>query len=74
MFLIRFRTISLIYTYNTSKKFDLFITGQCTKLFKHSFTHNGVLIFNKLPSEIKNIEPITKFKKILFNLLIKKHL
>jgi len=50
------------------------ITVQYTKLFKNSFTHNGVLIFNKLPSEIKNIEPIIKFKKILFNLLIKKHL
>jgi len=51
---------------------DLFITGHNTKLFEESFTHNGVLICNKLSSEIKNIEPITKFKKILFNFLIKK--
>jgi hypothetical protein len=50
----------------------LFITGHNTKLFEQSFTHNGVLICNKLSSEIKNIEPITKFKKILFNFLIKK--
>jgi len=31
-----------------------------------------VLIFNKLSSKFKNIEPITKFKKILFNLLMEK--
>jgi len=42
MSLIGFKTNSLIYTYNTSKKFALFITGQYTKLFKNIFTHNGV--------------------------------
>jgi len=31
-----------------------------------------VLIFNKLFSKIKNIKPIRKFKKILFNFLIEK--
>jgi hypothetical protein len=51
---------------------DLFVTGHNTKLFDQSFTRNGVLICSKLSSEIKNIEPITKFKKILFNFLIEK--
>jgi hypothetical protein len=32
--------------------------GHNTKLFEQSFTHIGVLIFNKLSGEIKNIEPI----------------
>ena len=55
---------------------DLFVTGHNTKLFEQSFTHSDVLICNKLSKEIKNTEPITKFKKkkkkILFNILIKK--
>jgi hypothetical protein len=68
----RFKTNCLIYSYSTRKKFDLFVTGHYTKLFKQSFTQNGVLISSKLSSEIKNTEPITKLKKILFNFLIKK--
>jgi len=72
MSLIRFKTHCMIYLYNTRKKFDLFITGHYTKSFKHSFTHNGVLILNKLPSQIKNIEPITKFKKIFIQSLDQK--
>jgi hypothetical protein len=51
---------------------DFFITGHNTQLFEESFTHIGERICNKLSSEIKNIEPITKFKNILFNFLIKK--
>jgi hypothetical protein len=50
---------------------DFYVTGHNTKLFEESFTHSGVLICNKLSSKIKNIEPITKFKNILFNFLIK---
>jgi hypothetical protein len=53
MSLNRFETKSLIYSYNKRKKFDLFIIGHNTKLFKQRSTHNGVLIFNKLYSEIK---------------------
>jgi len=48
------------------------VTGHNTKLFKQSFTNKGVLIFNKLSSEIINSEPVTQFKKILFNFLIKR--
>jgi hypothetical protein len=57
-----FKTNSLIYSYNTRKKSDLPVTGQNSKLFKKSFAHNGVLIFNKVSSEIKNTDSITKFK------------
>jgi len=46
--------------------------GHNTELFEQSYTHNYVLIFNKLSSEIKNIEPITEFKNILLIFLIKK--
>ena len=49
-----------------------FFTGHNTKLFGQSFTHNGLFIFNKLSSENKHIEPIKKFKKILYNFLIEK--
>ena len=52
--------------------FDLFITSHNTKLFEKSFTHSGVLIFNKPFSEFKNTGPVMKFKKILFNFLIEK--
>jgi hypothetical protein len=68
----RFKANSLIYSYNTRKGFGLFVTSHNTKLFKQSFAHKGVLIFNKLSSEIKNTDPITKFEKILFNFLIQK--
>jgi len=46
MSLNRFKTNSLIYSYNTRNKHDVFVTGHNTKLFKQSFTNNGVLIFN----------------------------
>jgi hypothetical protein len=57
--------MSLVYSHNKWNKSDLFITGHNTKLFELCFTHIGVLIFNKLYSEIKNTEPMMKFKKIL---------
>jgi hypothetical protein len=68
----RFKTNSLIYSYNTRNIFDLFVTGHNTKLLVQSFTQNGVLIFNKLSNVIKNNEPAMKFKTILFNFLIEK--
>ena len=37
--------------------------GHNTKLFEQSFTHNGLLIFNKLSGEIKNIWVHNKIKK-----------
>ena len=72
MSLNRFKTNSLIYSYNIRNKYDVFVTGHNTKLFKQSFTNNGVLIFNKLSSEITNTELVMNFKKILFNFLIEK--
>jgi hypothetical protein len=55
MSLNRYKTNSLIYSYNTWNKAYLFVTGHNTKQFGQSFTHNGLLIFNKLSSEIKHI-------------------
>jgi len=72
MSLNRFKTNSLIYSYNTRNKYDVLVTGHNTKLFKQSFTNKGVLIFNTLSSEVINSEPVMKFKKILFNFLIKR--
>jgi len=69
MSLNRFETNSLIYSHNTRNKFDLFVTGHNNKLFENSFTHSGVLIFNRLPSEITNIQAIMRYKKILSNLI-----
>jgi hypothetical protein len=67
MSLNRFKTNSLICSYNTRNKYDVFVTGHNTKLLKQSFTNIGVLIFNKPSSETVNSEPVMKFKKILFN-------
>jgi hypothetical protein len=44
MSLDRFKTNSLIYSYSTRKKFDLFVTSHNTKLVKQSFAHSGVLV------------------------------
>ena len=43
-----------------------------TLIYSNRFTNNGVLILNRLSSEIINNEPVMNFKKILFNFLIKK--
>jgi len=48
------------------------MAGHNTKLFEQRFTHNVVLIFNKLSGEIKNVESITKFLKNLVNFLEQK--
>lgn len=72
MCLNRLKTDSIINSYNTRNTFGLFITGHNTKLFEENFTHSGVLTFSKLYSEIKNIEPVMKCKKMWFNFLIEK--
>jgi hypothetical protein len=42
---------------------QLFITRHNTTLFEQSTAYNGVLIYNRLPSEIKGIKSTTLFKK-----------
>jgi hypothetical protein len=54
------------YSCNTRNTFDN------TKLFEQRFTHSGVLIFNKLSSDIKNTGPVTNFKKLGINFLTEK--
>jgi hypothetical protein len=43
----------MFHSHDTGNKADLFITTHNTKPFEQSITYNSVLIYNKLPSEIK---------------------
>ena len=51
-----------------------FITGHNTKLFEQSISYRGMLIYNKLPNEIKSVTSTMKFKKMINSLLLKKFL
>jgi hypothetical protein len=64
----------MFHSHDTRTKSDLFITSHNTKLFKQSTAYNGVLVYNKLPSEIKSVKSIIKFKKILRNFVLEKFL
>jgi hypothetical protein len=72
MSLSKFKTNSMFHSHDTRTKSDLFITSHNTKLLEQSIAYNGVLVYNKLPSEIKNVKSIIKFKKILINFLLEK--
>jgi hypothetical protein len=72
MSLSKFKTNSMFHLHDTSNKSDLFITSHNTKLFEQSIAYNGVLVYNKLPSEIKSVKSITTFKKIFSNFLLEK--
>ena len=65
-------TNSMLHSHDTRTKSDLFITSHNTKLFEQSTAYNGVLVYNKLPSEIKSVKSIIKFKKVLRNFLLEK--
>jgi hypothetical protein len=41
-------------------------------IFKQSTAYNGVLVYNKLPSKIKSVKSVIKFKKIVSNFLLEK--
>jgi hypothetical protein len=69
MSLSKFKTNSTFHLHDTRNKSDLFITSHNTKLFEKSIGYNGVLVYNKLPSEIKSVKSTIKFKKILSNFL-----
>ena len=64
----------MFHSHDTMTKSDLFITNHNTKLFKESIAYNGVLVYNKLPSEIKSVKFIIKFKKTLSNFLLEEFL
>jgi hypothetical protein len=70
--LSKFKTNSMSHSRDTRSKADLFITSHNTKLFEQSIACNSVLIYNKLPSEIKSIQAIRKFKKLLTSFLLEK--
>jgi hypothetical protein len=72
MSLSKFKTNSMFHSHETRTKSDLFITSHNTKLFEQSVAYNGVLVYNKLPSKIKSVKSIIKFKKILSNFLLEK--
>jgi CRISPR/Cas system CMR subunit Cmr6 (Cas7 group RAMP superfamily) len=72
MFLDTFKTNSMFHSYDTRNKSKLFITRHNTILFEQSITYNGVLIYNKLPSEIKGIKSTTLFKKTLTEFFLEK--
>jgi hypothetical protein len=72
MSLSKFKTNSMFHSHDTRTKSDLFITSHNTKLFEQSIAYSGVLVYNKLPSEIKSVNSIIKFKKILRNFLLEK--
>ena len=50
----------------------LCIAGHNTKLFEQSITYNGVIIYNKLPNEIKSVTFIMKFNNIIINFWLEK--
>jgi hypothetical protein len=72
MSLSKFKTNSIFHSHDTRTKSDLFITSHNTKLFEQSIAYNGVLVYSKLPSEIKSVKSIIKFKKVLRNFLLEK--
>jgi hypothetical protein len=72
MSLSKFKTDSMFHSYDTRTKSDLFITSHNTKLFEQSIAYKGVLVYNKIPSEIKSVKSIMKFKKILRNFLLER--
>ena len=72
MYLSNFKINCIFHSYDTRNKSDLFISSHNTKLFEQSITYNGVLIYNKLSSEIKSINSTTQFKKILTKFLLEK--
>jgi hypothetical protein len=43
-------------------------------IFEQSIAYNSLLIYNKLPSEIKSVQSIRKFKKLLSSFLLEKFL
>jgi hypothetical protein len=67
-----FKTNSMFHSHDTRNKADLFIASHNTKLFEQSTAYNGVCIYNKLPSEIKSVQSIRKFKKLLSSFLLGK--
>uniref|UniRef100_A0A6P7FE26 Uncharacterized protein LOC114329146 n=1 Tax=Diabrotica virgifera virgifera TaxID=50390 RepID=A0A6P7FE26_DIAVI len=71
---IIFKNKHLYENNNRSGRFasNLALITPRSTLVKDSFIFNGIKIFNKLPSEIKNLETIRKFRNSLDRLLAKR--
>jgi hypothetical protein len=61
--LSKFETNSMFHSHVTRNKSDLFITSHNTKLFEQSIAYNGVLVYNKLRSEIKIVQVHNKIQE-----------
>jgi hypothetical protein len=72
MSLDTFKTNSMFHSYDTRNKSKLFITRHNTTLFEQIIAYSGVLIYNRVPSEIKGIKSTTLFKKTLTKFLLEK--
>jgi hypothetical protein len=62
----------MFHSHDTRNKADLFITSHNTKLFEQSIAYSSVLIYNTLPSEIKSVQSIRKFKDYLAAFFLKR--
>ena len=64
----------MVPSYDTRSKSDLFTTSHDTKLFEQIIFYIGVLIYNTLSRDIKSVQCVMKFKKIIIiNFLLEKH-
>jgi hypothetical protein len=70
--LSKFKTNCMFHSHDIRSKANLFITSHNNKLFEQSIAYNRALIYNKLPSEIKSVQSIRKFRKLLSSFLLEK--
>jgi hypothetical protein len=66
----KFKTNCMFHSHDTRNNSYLFITSHSIKLFEQSIAYNIVLIYNKLPSEIKSVKSIIRFRKVLSKFLL----
>lgn len=67
----RFPTNSDNHSYNTRNKNNIFIEPFNTTLYKNSFMHTGLQLYNSLPNYLKEIPTHKKFKTRLYDILSK---
>lgn len=59
--------VNNVHSHNTRQKNDFFIDTAKTSLLNKTILYKGLNMFNTLPTEIKNCETYSKFKKMLKN-------
>lgn len=60
------------HEYSTRKGNDLRTEAHFTELYKNSPDHSGIVLYNKLPNEIRSVGSLGKFKRKLKLFLISK--